>query len=441
MARLLTGVAIWTAAIGAAMAPAAVAQSFTLEGLQQTARERNPTISIVQARVDAAVADTEQSSQWPNLHLAYQEEIVNMHRVQGLFARQILPISRRLSANRALHARDAELGRLLVEKQRLAVENSVRLLFRDLLVLEREVELQKEVIALEEEEVETIGQLVNVGLKDRTDLLEAEMELVHARLELHEEELELRKHWTDLAQMVGDPSLAPRPLEGDALRMPPDLSYETELTRLLDRSPELRVAQAEIAVAEAALRVERVENRPDAAVELGYRFNRGGEGDLESPDEPDPTRGWEVAFSFDITTMFWNRNQHGIRAVEADVRERKRNVERTESVLRSKFTDIFHEYEIERDEARDYLEEIVPRAEQVHALALARYEDFGEDYMEVLEARAEVLEMRGKLLAALNDAWHKVVLIEGLLLEHGLAAPNLHLLENSGLGSGEIEFM
>ncbi len=428
--------AVWVALLlGYALPPPASGQSVTLEGLQQIGRERNPTLFVVQARLDAASADTAQAGLWPNLHVAYQQELVNEHQTRGLFLRQILPTSGRLGASQAVHARDTDLARLLVAKQRLKVDNSVRLLYRDALIAEQQIALQEEVVEHLEEVLETIGQLVNVGLEDRTDVLETEMELEHARLDLNEERLELRHLWTELAQMVGDPTMMRSPLAGDALQLPPPFDYDMSLARLLEESPELQVAEAEAAVAEAALRFEQSENRPDVRVMAGYRYSNAVFDSAGRVDEPP---GWEVAFDIDMGGFLWNRNQHGVRAAEEDLEEARAGIRRTELDLRSRFDEVFHEYQVERAEAQSYLDDILPRAEQVHALALGRYEDFGEDYTEVLEARGATLDVTGKLLEALADAWRKAVLIEGLLLDHGLRRPELHLLEQMAFGSAEI---
>ena len=422
--------------LGYALPPPASGQSVTLEGLQQIGRERNPTLFVVQARLDAASADTAQAGLWPNLHVAYQQELVNEHQTRGLFLRQILPISGRLGASQAMHARDTDLARLLVSKQRLKVDNSVRLLYRDALIAEQQIALQEEVVEHLEEVLETIGQLVNVGLEDRTDVLETEMELEHARLDLNEERLELRHLWTELAQMVGDPTMMRSPLAGDALQLPPPFDYDMSLARLLEESPELQVAEAEAAVAEAALRFEQLEIRPDVRVTAGYRYSSTADWRIRRGEHA----GWEVAFDVDMGGFWWNRNQHGVRAAEEDLEEARAGIRRTELDLRSRFDEVFHEYQVERAEAQSYLDDILPRAEQVHALALGRYEDFGEDYTEVLEARGATLDVTGKLLEALADAWRKAVLIEGLLLDHGLRRPELHFLEQKALGSAEIGF-
>ncbi len=419
---------------GLALPPPTAAQPVTLEELQRTGRERNPTLVVVQARLEAALADTAQAGLWPNLHAAYQQELVNEHQSRGLFLRQTLPISGRLGAGKAVHAQDADLARLLVAMQRLRVDNSVRLLYRDALMAEQKIALQEDVVALVEEELQTIHQLVNVGLEDTTDVLETEMELQHARLDLNEERLEQRHLWTELAQMVGDPSLMQAPLAGDALRLPPPFDYDMSLARLLEESPELQVAEAEAAVAAAALRFEELENRPDLRVMAGYRYS---DAVFDENGLPAESPGWELVLDVDLGGFWWNRNQHGVRAAEEDLAEVRAGIRRTELDLRARFDEVFHEYEVERAEAQSYQDDILPRAEEVHALALGRYEDFGEDYTEVLEARAKMLEVSGKLLQALADAWHKAVLIEGLLLDHGLRAPDLHFLEQTALGSAE----
>ncbi len=420
-----------------AAAGSAGAQTQTLEGLLQLAMERNPTLVQVQSRIDAARADEAQSGLWPNVHAAYTTETVNGHESHAAFFRQTLPTSGLIGASKAVHARDAEVGEILLEEQRLRVGNSVRMLYRDALIAVPQIALQEEVVAHLEETLTTIEQLVNVGLEDRTDVLETEMELRHARLDLNEERLEQRHVWTELAQMVGDPTLTLAPLAGDPLALPPTLEYDALLSRLLAESPELRAAEALVERAAAAVQFEGSETRPDIGLTVGRRYNRGLVG--FGHDSPVPP-AWEMFYDVDFSLPIWNRNQHGVRAAEADVRQERADADRLALELRAKFEDLFHEYEVERAEAQVFRDEILPRAEEVHALTLARYEDFGEEYGEVLEARGAILKTRGEILESLADAWRKTILIEGLLLDKGLAHPDLHLLENSSIGSADTEY-
>ncbi len=436
MVRLPMTLGAAALAVGLA-APAALAQEMTLEDLQRIALERNPTLVQVDGRLRAAMADSDQAGLWPNVHVAYATETVNGHESHGVFFRQTLPISGIIGASRRVHDRDADLARALVQEQQMKVATSVRLLYREALMAEHHIALQEEVVEHLEEVLVTIKQLMNVGLEDPTDVLETEIKIQHARLDLSEERLEQRHIWTELAQMVGDPSLTMQPLAGDALELPPELDYDTELDRMLTNSPELEKVRMDIARGEAAVGFERTETRPDLGVTLGRRYNRGLIG---FGHETEVLPSWELALELDLSAPIWNRNQHGIRAAEEDVRMARADLDREILHLRSKFADEFHEYQIERDEARVYREEILPRAEQVHELALGRYMDFGEDYGEVLEAKGHILEVRGEILHSLSEAWHHTVMIEGMLLHGGLLVPEFEILENTGMGSADTPY-
>ncbi len=426
------------AALGVLAASAPLhAQPLTLEQLLETAAARNPTLAMVEARTEAADLDGEQSMLWPNLHMAYATETVNGHESHGIFFRQLLPTSGRRQASAAVHQRDADLGRVLLDEQQIRVRNSVHLLYRSALIAVPQIELQEEVVALLEETLETIKQLVNVGLEDQTDVLETEMKLRHAKLDLNEERLEQRHLWTELAQMIGDPTLTRTDLAGDPLELPPELDYDRLLAVLLAESPEARAAEALVERASAAVLFERRETRPDLGLTYARRYNEGLIGFGHETEVPS---SWEDVIDLDILVPIWNRNQFGVEAAEADVREARADVDRVQLHLRAKFEELFHEYEVERAEAQVFRDEILPRAEEVYELTLARYEDFGEDYGEVLEARGAILATRGEILESLADAWSKTILIEGLLLDKGLMEPNMHLLENSAIGTADTEY-
>ncbi len=406
--------------------PVAAQQALTLEQLEELALENNPTLAQVRHRIAASEATARQAGMWPNVHLAYATETINRHESHGGVLRQIIPISGRLGADQAVHDQDAAVGRLVFDEQRYRVLNQIHKLYRSVLISGAEVELQEDVVALIEEELETIRQLANIGLEDRLDVLEKEMALEHARLDLNEKRLEHRHKTVELAMTVGDPELSEMTLAGDPMELPGEVDYDAGLARLLDESPELAVANALVARHGTLVQREEIESRPDLGAAFGYRYNRGGE-NIIGHDSFVPAE-WEVFLELDLSLPIWNRNQHGAQAEREEMMEAEEDLRRKRLHLREEWDDVHHGYVVEHDEARVFRDEILTRAEEVHALALARYEDYGEHYGEVLEARGKVLEVRGSVLESLDAAWGHYIMLEGFLLAGGIMSPNLHML-------------
>ena len=405
----------------------AVAQDepLTLERLQELALEHNPTLAQARHRIAVSENVANQAGLWPNVHLAYATETVNSHESHGGFIRQVFPTSGRLKADRRVHEQDATVGREVLEEQRIRVLNQVHKLYRSILIAGASVELQEEVVAHIEEQLRTVIELVNIGLEDRLDVLETEMELEHARLDLNEKRLEAQHKKVELAMTIGDPSLSDREIIGDPMELPEHVEYDATLELLLDDSPELIVAQAEIDRHGTIVERERIEERMDLGLTFGVRYNRGVEG--AGHEEPVPP-SWEPFLELDVALPIWNRNQHGLQAALEEKLEAEADMRRKRLHLREEFDDVYHSFIVERDEARVFRDEILTRAQEIHELAMARYEDFGEHYSEVLEARGKVLDVRGHVLESLDSAWGHHILLQGFLLKGGIMSPNLHML-------------
>ena len=90
--------------------------------------------------------------------------------------------------------------------------------------------------------------------------------------------------------------------------------------------------------------------------------------------------------------------------------------------------------------AEAYRTEILPRTEEAVRLYEAKFKEAAAAYPQVLSARRAHQEARVEYLEAAGEAWRHHVLLEGLLLEGGLAppgAPTAHAAEGPDLGGME----
>ena len=407
--------AVWLCA--AVCMPAAVLAQppLTLADLERMALERNPLLSEAAAQVAAADARAVQAGRWPNPTIGYTAEEVSGGPIirwgeHGIFLEQVFPISGRLGADRAVRTREAEEARAIHDGRRLRVLNTIRLLHRDAVIAARRVSIREELASHGQEQVAATRQLANIGVADEVDVLLAEADAAQARAAVEDARHEAAAVWRQLAQAVGDPALAPAPLAGDAEAVPPPAAYEMALETLLRKSPELRLAEAGVARAEALLARARKETSPDLVVRAGPRYNR----ELLDPG-PAPV-GWEGFADVGMTVPLWNRNRAGVAAAEADVERARAAAARVELDLQSRLSGLFREYASARAEVRAYRDEIAPRVAEAYRLARDRYEELRAEYADVLAAQRRMLELRERHLDALQRGWRAALLIDGLLV-------------------------
>src|SRR5262249_49746156 len=137
--------------------------------------------------------------------------------------------------------------------QQYRVLNGVRTRFYQLLAMQRLLDVRAELLKVAEEAVTTTEELLNVGAANRPDLLQARIEARQERVALENARALYRAAFQQLAAFLGDPELAAARLEGDLEKGPELPDFETTLAHLLDASPEMQIAQAEVARNQFAL--------------------------------------------------------------------------------------------------------------------------------------------------------------------------------------------
>src|SRR5207249_5267313 len=134
------------------------------------------------------------------------------------------------------------------------VLNGIRTAFYEVLADQRLIDVHRELLRNAEEAVRTTEELVNVGQANRADLLQARIEAQRARVDLRTAENNHQRSWEHLIALVGTPDLPRRPLAARLESEGRALQWQQALARLLQESPELQIAPAEVVRHEIALR-------------------------------------------------------------------------------------------------------------------------------------------------------------------------------------------
>lgn len=408
----------------ATVQPAAPAQApLTLEALERMALERNPTLRQAAAAVDAARGRAEQAGLWPNPRLGYVGDEISPGPIirggeHGVAFEQLIPLGGKLRLSREIFLRETREAEALVQVQRQRILTAVRLAYYDVLAAARRVEVQERLAAISAEAVAVSRQLANVGAADRPDVLEAEIEAERAALDLAAARNAWTRAWAELAAVAGDPTLAPRALDGSIEALPPLLDREATLARLLAESPELAAARLAVARAEATLARARREPVPNLVLRGGPRYNR----ELLDPLGARPV-GWEGFADVGLSVPLFDRNQGAIAAAGAELTRTRDELARLELALRAEFAAAFDEYLTARQRAERYRSEILPRAEEAYRLYLDRFRALAAAYPQVLVAQRNLFQVHDEAVAAARAAWRAAARLEGYLLTRGLDAP------------------
>ena len=401
---------------------AASESAITLAEIERMALERNPTLQSATARVTAARARTDQAGAWPNPIAGFSAEEVGGRDGDprgefGFFVEQPIPLGGKLRRSQAVMQRAMDRADADLALQRARVLSSVRRAFYEVATTERRIEVQERLGSLVSEAVGITAQLYNVGAADRPDLLEAEVEARRIQLDLTATKNGLFAARQRLAAVVGDSQIAGRPLAVAPDQTAPEIERDAALRQLLDDSPQLRAARADLARTQAVTAAARRETFPDLFLRGGAAYNR------ELGERSATALGWEGRLEAGVSLPLFNRNVAGVAAARADEQRAQAELQRLDLWLRAQFAGEYAAYLTAMREADTYRTEILPRQEEAYRLYLAKYRTMGAAYPQVLGAQRRLLDLSSEYLKRVESAWQAAVQLQGLLAGEGLQSP------------------
>ena len=384
----------------------------TLQQLEQLALGSNPSLGRAASLVGAARGNWVQVGLRPNPSVGYEGQqlgsggLAEQHGV--LFSQEIVR-GGKLQLNRAVA--DRERMRLEQEfaAQELRVITDVRIAFYQALLAQRQIDLSNDLGRISDEGARTVDQLYRADEVGRADVLQAQLEIENVRILIENARQRHDSAWRSLSAVVGDPSLAPQPLAGDAESPSQNLDYQQSLERLLALSPEISAAATEVERARLALQRARVEPIPNVNVQGLVNWQDNGAGGKADGG---------VAVSIPIP--LFNRNQGAIAQAEHELMAARQQLSETELSLQQRLAPIFELYANARHQVDRYRQLILPTAEESLLLSRQTYAAGETNYTSLLTAQRTYSQTRLNYLDALKVLRIAEAEIEGLLLRGSL---------------------
>lgn len=391
-----------------------------LEELEETALRKNPTLRQAAAEIRGAQGRTKQAGLYPNPTIGYLGEEIrggaSRGGEQGFFIAQTIVLGGKLGLSRKVAQEDSRLAEIEAEEQRIRVTNAVRLAYFQTLASQEMLELDRRFVQLAQQTLTTTQRLQNIGGRDGSEVLQAEISLQQAELRLKRQENQHRQAWRALAAVVGNPLLTMGTLEGNLEQAPTDMNEDQLVQRLLTESPAARIAQTSAARAQAAIQRARREPIPDIQLRGGLQQNR----ELNEARRPVGAQGIaEVGF----TIPLFNRNQGNVQSARADLERSQQEVTRVQLVLRERAAATVRAFEDARDTMERYQKEIVPRSERLYQMQLKAWGQMAVSYPVVLQAQRDIFDVQTEYIGSLRDAQIASIALKGFLLTDGLEAP------------------
>lgn len=380
----------------------------SLEDLQRIALEHNPTLVQAGMAVRAARGRYLQARLYPNPSIGYAGEDIGLAGTsgqQGAVFRQQIVTGSKIRLGRAVAGHEVHRARWGLDLQRRRVLNDVSAGYYEVVLAQRMIDVNRELVRVGQQGVKIVGQLKAAQEVSRAEVLQVDIEAEKARLALAQAQNRHRIVWRHLTAVLGRPEMEPVLLDDDVTEDLPVLSFEDGIRQLLSRSPELAGARAGVQRARCRLALEYARRVPNLQIELGAKYDATTDETLT-----------DVGLSLPLP--LWDRNQGRIVSARADLIAAESEVRRVELDLHARFSAAFEEYADARRRAEAYAGTILPNAQESLTLIRDHPQEFG--YLKLLSAQRTLFTVNLEHLANLSRLWARKVELEGMLLSGGL---------------------
>jgi cobalt-zinc-cadmium efflux system outer membrane protein len=189
------------------------------------------------------------------------------------------------------------------------------------------------------------------------------------------------------------------------------------LDSLLKESPQVRIAQAGVAHAQATLARAKREPIPHLDVRAGLQQN------LQLLNPPSVRVGLQGFATVGIQLHIFDRNQGNVAAARADVEKAHSELQRVDLSLRERFALTLQKYRNARIVVDRYQAEILLRARRAYELMVARYGLMTASFPQVLNLQRTLYATETGYISALEALWTNSIVLRGFLLTGGLEMP------------------
>jgi cobalt-zinc-cadmium efflux system outer membrane protein len=413
-----------------------------LENFQQFALSTNPTLRQAITLVRQSAGQARQAGLYPNPSVGYQGEQIRGGSFgggeQGAFVQQTFVLGGKLGLRRNVFEQQRLEDEIGVSEQRYRVLSDVGQSFYSVLAGQEVVNARRRLLSLAMDAVTTAHQLANVGQADAPDVLQTEVEAEQAKVDYTTAQRMFLQAFHVLAALAGKPELPVSPLEGD-LEHPPQIDPQQIVDRIIHDSPSVKRAQQDINRAQAELKSAKRESIPDLQLRAGLQQNFEPLNDMMRT--PVGVQGFATA---GVSLPLFNRNQGNVEAAKADLERAEAEVSRVQLSLRQIAQPLLQTYLSDQAQAERYRNEMIPRAQRAYQLYLAKYQQMGAAYPQVLVSQRTYFQLEVGYISVLENLWINAIALQNYTLASGLEGPRPSgalsttvNLPNSGGGSAQ----
>lgn len=368
--------------------------------------DNSPDIIASSRKIAAAQASLEQAGTAPNPKTSLSTESLSLKRFQWEDAVTKLHLSQEFELGGKRGARvelaRKEKGLAEVEHTFLQVRRRMRvtLAFNGVLYAQEREKLLKAILKAATELHDVASAKLEGGKISRREFLQFDITLSDARLSHRNALAEIKPALAGLAAAIGTSPdrFVVEKCEGRLGALESSGNHDEFLgsvrASLLEANPEIAVALEKMKVTQGALAHERARRWPNLTA--GLMFVR-----------VEPRYDNAVGASLGLPIPIWDSNRKAVKAASLRLEAAKKELEQVQNDAIARFEVIKEDLLTAARSADTYSREIIPKAQESHAIAVAAFEGGRLSYVETLEPLVSLLRAREaqlKWLRQFSDA-------------------------------------
>jgi outer membrane protein, heavy metal efflux system len=390
----------------------------TIDELVARALADNPDLRAARAEIEAARGRLLQAGLRPNpmLDLGAQQSVTGPDNNLNVGVTLPLDLNRRKAGRVGVAERELELKEAQVLNRARELGAEVRMKAGEVLAAQRNLRITEELLDINHQALQLIGGRVQRGAvpaleeslqRVEVNRLDASRQILQSRVEVATLQLQV---------LIGRSPEAPLSVQGDLRTRLVTFAREGAFERALAARPDLRMAQAEVAMARAKIRKEEAEGRWDASVNVGYMRQDFGY-DLSGLTARGELRPITDIFHYvgggvTITLPVRNRNQGNVAAAFAEARATEHREDLATLTVRQEVAAAFTQHEAAERALDIYTRGVLEVARQNLEVMRKTYELGRATLLEVIAEQRRYIDIEMGYTEALQQAYNAAVDIE-----------------------------
>jgi cobalt-zinc-cadmium efflux system outer membrane protein len=394
------------------------AGEITVNALVTYALAENLDLQASRVEVEVVQGRLRQAGLRPNpmLELGVQESVSSPD--NNLIVSLTLPLDLggRQAGRIGVAEQELELRRAQVAEQEWQLRAAVQMKAGELLAAQRTLRFTEELFQVNHEALSLLRARVDRGAAPALEehLLHVEVNRLDASRRLLQSQVEVLT--LQLKNLAGWRPEAPLLLSGDLHQAPLPLDLQEALARALAVRPDLIMARAMVAMAEASILKERAEGRWDASVNVGYMRQNFGY-DLRGVTVRGELQPIQDTFHYvggGVTVMLplRNRNQGNIVAAMAEATAAQRRLAFVTLTIRQEVTAAFSRYAAAQRALEIYAQGVRELARKNLAVVRQAYELGRLSLLELIAEQRRYIDVETDYTEVMKQAYDATVDIE-----------------------------